>query len=301
MDILFCAIKDWANAGSLMAKAVRSVGGDAQCVVRHHHVFNYGNNNNNTQWINIVELQKMVDESKAIVLLHSDEYQKLEFSGQKVAVFHGGSKYRRHYQKLNRLFNRFVDITLIQTADLLEKGPKDAYWVMPPIDTEYLLPDFKTEDKLIFAHHPSNSRFKGSDAIKYIMSRFPDVRFNFDLSILEWNSHLDRLRKCDVYIERMNLNREGNVTGVWGMSAMEAAALGKIVVTNDLWRSSYIKHFGNCPLIVANSVEELEEVVTNIISMSKSDIISLKKATRYWVVKNHSMEPTGKRLMGILT
>ena len=298
MDVLFCSVNDWANVGALFAKALRTVGVDAVSAVRRQHGWGYPDKSK--IWKDVASLQALATQSKAVVMMHSELFAGLHLEGKRGGVFHGGSRYRRYKEKLNPRFNAVCDVTLVQTADLLNKGAKNPVWVMPPVDVEALKPQYwSLTDTLKYAHYPSNPRFKGSGAIKATAAKM-GVDFRCSLSILPHAKHIDRMRKCDVYIERMALEREGKPTGVWGMSAMEAAALGKIVISNDLWRERYEKEFGDCPLIVANSRPELSMAILYLKGARRQDLEELRKQTREWVVAKHSFEPVGARLKEVL-
>jgi hypothetical protein len=119
-------------------------------------------------------------------------------------------------------------------------------------------------------------------------------------TMVDWEENMKRMRKCDVYVERMRLERNGFQTGVWGIQAMEAAALGKIVITNDLHRKAYEKRFGPCPMIVANAPIELSKIIDDLITWPHKKIVNLQKETRRWVETVHGYKAVGKELERIL-
>ena len=82
---------------------------------------------------------------------------------------------------------------------------------------------------------------------------------------------------------------------------MEAAALGKIVISNDLWRTRYEDEFGGCPLLVANSRTELSMKIMYLNEASGQYLEELRRHTRDWVVARHSFKPIGARLKEVLT
>jgi len=86
--------------------------------------------------------------------------------------------------------------------------------------------------------------------------------------------------------------------GEWGMTTLEAAALGKIVVTNFLSIDRYKIEYGECPLFVCNTLEQLEKNILYLSKMNKEEILEKKKETRAWVEKFHSYKAVGERLKG---
>ena len=111
------------------------------------------------------------------------------------------------------------------------------------------------------------------------------------------------MSKVDIYIERMSMEKKTKngfkTTGVWGMTALEAASLGKVVVTNFLGRDKYKSEYGKCYLQTANSEEEMENILINLLSKQKNELMNLKIKTRNWVESNHSFESVGLKLRSI--
>ena len=113
------------------------------------------------------------------------------------------------------------------------------------------------------------------------------------------------MSEVDIYIERMNMFRYSEKrkkkrrTGVWGVTALEAACLGKVVVTNFYGREVYEKEYGECALQSANSEEEMETILINLLSKPKSELMELKKKTRLWVEEYHTFEKVGMKLRRI--
>ena len=88
----------------------------------------------------------------------------------------------------------------------------------------------------------------------------------------------------------------GKTYGEWGNSAIEAAALGKIVITNSLTQDLYEKEFGDCALHIANEPERLESMLKYFLHLGDDLIYQKKQETRAWVEDTHSMKATAKRL-----
>ena len=103
---------------------------------------------------------------------------------------------------------------------------------------------------------------------------------------------MDRIRGCDILIETLALAG----SGAWGNTALEAAALGKVVVTNTDHKDVYEKEYGPLPIHVANNAGELEVVLRELINLGKDGVLAEGRKTRDWVVKYHSMKATARKL-----
>ena len=101
------------------------------------------------------------------------------------------------------------------------------------------------------------------------------------------------MSECDIYIEQICKHE-------WGITALEAAALGKIAITTFRGLEEYRKQYGDCELVVANTENELRERVEEIMSWTPEQILEKKKATRRWVETYHSFEAVGQRLKKII-
>ena len=88
----------------------------------------------------------------------------------------------------------------------------------------------------------------------------------------------------------------GKKFGEWGNQAIEAASIGKVVITNSLSTDLYRKEYGDCALHIANSAEELETHLVDLITMDRKKLLEEKHNSRDWVVSNHSLIATAKRL-----
>jgi len=105
------------------------------------------------------------------------------------------------------------------------------------------------------------------------------------------------MRKCDVIIETIQPELRGKPFGEWGNTALEASALGKIVITNSIRQDIYIKEYDNMPpLFIANDGDMLEQRIKEICDMDEKVIKGMKQIHLNWVEKYHSIPATAKRL-----
>jgi hypothetical protein len=230
-----------------------------------------------------------------------------------VVVQHGGRTYRKAHEIINKLFNEFSDATLIQMPDLLGLGAKNEHLIYYPVQTDRLKPKYgRNHEKLIIGHFPTSQIDKGSGLIistlKKIHEGMPEFKDKFVYMgpeefkttrdwIIIWTEHLKRVAYCDIIIETVAMEAQGKPFGEWGNQAIEAAALGKIVITNSQSVELYKEEYGpDCALNIANNEEELQAQLLKFLSMSDHEIVREKQKSRVWVEKYHGMEATAKRL-----
>jgi len=307
MKVLILAVHDWGGVGNLLAQSLRSVGVNAKFYVSKATPFCHP-----SICINLGQAREFAKSCDVIQFMHSEKFPlNVNISNKKLAVFHGGGKYRHNSKQISKKFNAIVGLSIIQTYDLFGLGAKYEKWLLPPIDTHIIKPVYETEgDKIIVGHYPSSPKGKGSETIHKIINNVknevPDFEYRYSYDKVPWKEQMKRISKVDVYIERMSLKQQGKKnkklwykTGVWGMTALEAAALGKVVVTNFLGHDKYKKEYGHCGLQVANSEKDMEQLLIQLLSKPKEDLLKLKEETRKWVEENHNLQAVGMRLRGM--
>lgn len=301
MKVLLVATSDWANAGNTYAAALRSVGVAATMVVSSKHRFRYPDQP--IMWKhNIEQVKKLTREADIIQIMHSFKPDWLNIKNKKVVVFHGGGKYRTNSKAINKIFNPIVEMSIIQTPDLLGRGAKNERWVMAPVNTNLLLPVYgiNSTNNVVIGHYPSSRVTKGSDNILKVITKLKnkhkniDYRYSYDPVI--WKAYIKKMSECDIYIERMMIPKKYNVKAVCSITAIEAAALGKLVITNFSYVDLYEKEYGKFGLYVANSEEEMEQMLDMFLSMPKERLLKYRTKCRKWAEKFHSYEAIGNRL-----
>lgn len=325
MHVLFFSIEDWANVGQTYARALKKVGVSAKAFSMHPSPYKYPDKEE--CYASFSRLHDVIEKADVIVLMHSHpDHMKLPFdlSKKKVAVFHGGTQYRNSPEAMNAVFNPVVDISLVQTGDLLDLGAKNQKWVLAGIDTDRIRPrkiktTSKNPSKLIISHYPRESVLKGTifieNAIQRLKRKHKNFTFYTNTDKEPWKKNLDRVAKCDIYIDAMQRTIAGKPYGEWGIQALEAAALGKIVVTHFLSRDRYSREYlpkggdqefitnlttPGCPLVSVNSETELYEKLKILVTLHPDSLKKLQKQTRDWVVQYHSLKALGQRLVDAL-
>ena len=224
----------------------------------------------------------------------------VDWRKKNVVIQHGGSVYRQHPDSCNNLFNQIAQHSIIQCPDLLGLGAKNEHWIYYPVDTVKLKPDFRRKgEKLVIGHFPSNAEVKGTDRINQVGIRADDnglAEYRWSTNKLPWPAHLKRMAACDIIIEGCNAKQGDKTYGEFGNQALEAAALGCIVVTHCVHKEQYEKEFGELGPLIANNEQELEQTLRMLLSLPDDEIEYLKRKCRAWAEQKHSIPVTANRL-----
>jgi len=301
MDVLIVSIKrDYANVGYTLEQCLQEVGVNAQTIVTSSF------RPNTAKVVKPKDFKEYAKKAKIIQFMHS-VYSDLNIKkNQRIFVFHGGNRYRKNHKRLNKIFNPIVEKSIIQTGDLFNLGAKNEVWLLPAVDTKRIFPVYeKQSDKIIIGHFPSKESTKSSQEINKTIERlkmkFGD-KFIYIYSPVRvsWENQMKRVSQCDIYIEACTPKFKHLKYGEWGVAGIEAAALGKIVITHFLSCKRYEKEYGKCELRVANSLNEIEKQLIKLLSLSDDNLLQIKKDTRKWVEKFHSHYAVGKRLKEVI-
>jgi len=298
MKVLIVAKSDWANMAYRYQESLKEVGVDAKAVTLK---VNYSCKPNHAEICSKKKIKIYAKSARIIQFMHS-EYFNLGVKNKRFFVFHGGSIYRRDSKAKNKVFNPIVEKSIIQTGDLLGLGAKNEVWVPTCVDTNKIKPLYKRQpDKLIVGHFPSNPSTKNSIEINKVMKNLKKIFGNkfeyvYSPTPLVWNKNIERVSKCDIYIDACKPIIKGNKYGEWGCAAIEAAALGKVVISHMLSYKRYEQEFGKCEIRVANSLKEVKDHMIKLLSMTDNELLQVKKDTRMWVEKFHSYKFMGSRL-----
>jgi len=307
MDVLLVSAKeDYANVSYTLQQCLRTVGVDALALsLKRTRTLKP----NRARIVKVEELKRYAEQSEIIQLMHS-LYINLGVKNKRMFVYHGGGRYRENFKVLNKTFNPIVEKCIIQTGDLLGLGAKNEVWILPAVDTERIKPVYERQGKkIIVGHFPSSKLVKNSEGINKVMERLKkDFGDKFEYinssSVMDWSKHIKRVSKCDIYIEACTPQLKGKRTvnkyGEWGVSGVEAAALGKVVITHFLSHKRYEKEYGKCCLKTANSLDAIEKHMRKLLTLNNDELLQIKKDTRAWVEKFHSHYAVGKRLKEIV-
>jgi hypothetical protein len=293
---------DYANLCHEASMAMRSVGLDCTSYISKRHEFGY---ENQSEVLDYRNMYKKMIESDIIIIGHSDSkmYQLVKnIKGKRLFVWHTGTRYRMRHESHNTSWNRICESCFIALPEFSQLGAKGQEYISVTVDVDKYAADFENKQILTFVHFPSNPEVKGTSVINEVMrdlkTEYPEnFRYVNDNKIIPHIKNMFRIKNCDVYIEMCSATQKGREYGSFGTTAIEAAALGKIVITNNHYKEFYEKQYGNCPMIIANTQDELRE---SIINLFNTDLTELKKSHRKWVEDNHSYNATGNRFKKIL-
>jgi len=306
---------DWANTGWRFYKSLKLLGLDVEFYKGQLHGLKYpkqakvhpaiARRTPGPGWIlKVPELKEMVEQAHVVHFIASTFINTgADLQNKNVVVQHGGSQFRQSSAKVNRLFNRIVNNTIIQCPDLLGLGAKNETLIYYPVDTNLLQADYEQKHRLItIGHFPRSPKIKGTENILQAINkvtnkfRYVGIKKVSPKNPIPWMEHLKRIKQCDIIIETCNLKLGKAKYGEWANTALESAALGKIVISNTLSEDVYNREYGELGIHIANNVPSLIKTITRLTNLSKEQIVEEKKKSRAWVVKNHSLEANAIRL-----
>jgi len=304
MKVLNCCNNDWANFSHDNANALRSVGIDCEDIKERPHSFEYKTHSLTIPFAKIVEKIKQAD---IVQIMHSDVayLEVCKAYNKRVIVYHTGTNYRKGYKELNSVFNPYVEHSVIALGEFSGLGAKNEVYVVGAIDTDKLKPNIINSDFTRFAHYPSCEKTKGTDTIERVVNwaheKNRNFYFNMSVQKVDYDFQLERIKKCDAYIELFAPEQDGKPYGSWGITALEAAAMGKIVITNHTTEQVYKNAYGiKTPFFVSNTEKELFDNIEKLSFMNRAELLKHKQNTRNWVLKNHSYQATGEKIKKLL-
>lgn len=152
--------------------------------------------------------------------------------------------------------------------------------------------------KLVIGHYPSNPEVKGTNEIIEMLKPFRDT---FEIRIgLKQVSHaeqLQRMAECDIYIELFKPELNGREYGCFGVTALEASMMGKLVITMDLQDRIYKEEYGNHPFVTVRNKYQFQSAIEDA---GKYYDQAMSDKIRQDTIDRHSYEATGQRLKQLL-
>lgn len=295
MKVLFASYNDYSNLCQGFSDALNSIGIESSNAALSPHAFGY-----NTQVLSRNQMRNAMRDVDCIIIGHTHEMilDLCAGLGKRLFVIHTGTIYRQNPEKFNAIFNPVVERVLIDSPEFFDKGGKNVGYIAAAMDMNNITSVFSIARNPVFAHYPSNPVVKGTETIKKMMSCFNAAFLCDSEQIVSHEINLKRISECDVYIELFSPMQDGKPYGSFGVTSFEAAALGKIVVTNSTHHHVYKDAYGtNGELVIANTHQEFFNEIYKIIN---SDIAEKQRATRQWVEECHSLEATGRYLARLL-
>jgi glycosyltransferase involved in cell wall biosynthesis len=314
IDVLLLTQHDWANSVYRLSKCLEMLGLNVVAFKGEKHLFDYpdelpihpaieGRPPNTYHYV--PHLKAYADQAKALHFCTSTFIDSgVDPFSKNIVIQHGGTMYRVVHPYLNSFYNHFVDATILQTPDLLGLGADKEILITSSVQADAIKPRYRRikKDKIVIGHFPRHPKVKGSHRILETLDALLETdlgkkfEYVYSTDTVSWPDNLKRMAKCDVIMETCRPEQHGRKFGEWGNTALEAAALGKIVITNSLSIDAYIQEYGKPELLIANNKRELESKLLNVFDWPAEFLAQKKRKTRKWVEDNHSIEATGKRL-----
>lgn len=298
MRVINVSFDDYANFSYDNAMALKSVGVDANSYKIVKHPFGYKNESD------VVSRQRMrliIKQADLVQIFHSANVfiQDCLDAKKPFVVYHTGTSYRSNPEGMNHLFNRTALFSLTDQCEFINLGAKNLHYIAGAIDA-VKYPKFNHQIKTPFkiAHYPSNAEVKGTDKIIEMMLKVKSTNFVFDWS-KERVTHAEQFKRmgaCDVYIELFNKKLNGKPYGCYGITAFEAAAMGKVVITQNINPKVYEDVYGRTQLLYCNTEKEFIKQIEILGDMSMEQISTLQTYTYNWVLEKHSYQATGNYL-----
>lgn len=300
MKVSIIQAVDYANFSYNHAMSLCDHGIDATAYVYSRHKFGYIKQ---ATVVNESQMKQVIKDSDIVIVGHSDSkmYQLVKNGeAKRLFVWHTGTRYRLRSESHNESWNPIVEKCIIALGEFATMGAKDWTYLTTCLDVNQFHCDYTNKEVLTFGHYPSDPVVKGTASINEVMKElkllFPeDYRYICDTKILSHTESLYRMKNCDVYIEMLAPTNHGKPYGSFGTTALEAAALGKVVITNNL----YPEVVDSEGLNIANDAHILHGFVKAFIQ-NKGFITALKQDARKWVEENHSLQASGNKLISIL-
>lgn len=304
MKILLICYDDYSNLQHGFASALKSIGEDVTDLKLIKHHFEY---ESQSKVVTEEDMKWACKKADLILFFHSNYhiFERIKWSMQskRLIAIHTGSPYRSEPIKQNLIFNPYCERILSDQCEFMSLGGRGIKYIAGAVDVKAMQPIQKTvKPPYIFAHYPSNEEVKGTAKIREVLSEYEsEIDLLIDGSRVSHTVNLKRLSECDIYVEMFKPVLNDNPYGVYGVSAFEAAAMGKVVITQNIYPNVYKQAYGvEHPFLIANTEKHFHDIIQSLISMPYHEIQEIQERTRKWVVKYHSMEATGNYLMNLI-
>jgi len=295
--VLNICTNDYANFMHDITKAMRAVQIETTEMKKHPHEFGY---ESETPIRSHREFITEIAKADLVQIFHSDintyNLVKQIAPTKELIMYHTGTLYRQKSNYYNQQIDRKTKI-VHALGEFMTLGANNPTYLVGAIDCNKITPEDinKVETRRpIFGHYPSNKTNKGTVLIKNLMEKHPNTDFQVSGTLLPHPDHLNRMRKVDVVIELFSPSQLGKKYGSFGMTALEAAAMGKIVMTQNLSNPVYLDHYGSHPLQLINNPVEWRQTIERLEEMTPQERNELKQQTWKWVIEKHSHRATGQ-------
>lgn len=292
MKILNLSQKDWARFQWDNMNALRSVGLECDSITMQRHEF-YNEQSEVVPCLG--DVIKRIANYDVIQFFHDNvalfDLLYPAMVGKKVITYHTSSYYRANSAYVNSHMAPVAYKQVCAMPEFMAMCPRGVYMV-GAVDTDRIKPGgWIGGERPVFAHYPSNPNVKGTAKIVELMAR-TSANFHYSTETVSYDRQLQRMNMCDVYIEMFTeFDGMGSAYGDFGITALESAAMGKVVVTNSSNHTIYEKHYGDRFFYAPKN--ERGFINTIEVFTDKRMLNCNPTNSRDLVVKNHSYKATG--------
>jgi hypothetical protein len=209
----------------------------------------------------------------------------------KIIIYHTGTIYRNANPQLNKTFQGCKTVT--DQTEFMSLGNHE--YIVSPVDYEQRRLYNKGLKKI--GHYPSNPEIKGTGKIMELLGESKQgFKLLHSIENVSHQEQINRIGKSDIYVELFKPELNGKAYGCFGVTALEACAMGKIVVTQNLFKDVYKDAYGHCPMSIVNTEEAFMNTIDGLLTMNRRDFRQLQKDTFQIMRENHSFKSTGERI-----
>lgn len=207
--------------------------------------------------------------------------------GKHVACFYHGSDLRT--RGIIPAVDEIAELRLTSEWDLLDFDSRLRYLYLPFDTSAYPEREYRFHHPVRICHASRNPH-KGTSFVEAAVAELKK-RYEVELIMLRDLSHDEALRRkyeCDIFVDQLTN------AGGWGygMSSVEALAMGMPVVTNI--PENMMKRLGENPFVHA-ATDDLSEVLEELLN-SETMCGNLAKVGRQWVCERHDVRAVGDQL-----
>jgi glycosyltransferase involved in cell wall biosynthesis len=215
--------------------------------------------------------------------------RKVVAAGKKIVCFYHGTDLRN--RGILPAIDQLTHLRLTSEWDLLELDPRLEYLYLP-IDMSRLPSRTAKTRQHIRICHAARNIYKGT---KHLVRVIQELQKKFDIELIllrnvPYKEALKAKSECDIFVDQ--LTNEGGWG--YGMSSVEALAMGMPVVTNI--PSQMLGKLVDPPFVLA-TCETLADVLASLIQ-DRERLEEIGKKGQQWVAEWHDIERVGDSLYG---
>lgn len=298
-SILNISVTDYANFGHDNAESLRAAGYNVNDVALSPHTFDYPEC---SKVVTQEELDQLIKWHDIIQVFHSPLglSQRLKLSGKPVIIYHTGTGYRQQPEPIHKAYDGWVKMHVCALPELYDafkaRSSEPCVYMVGGVPVHFR--NYRNQTPFKVGHYPSNPNVKGTDKVAEVfqglLTTGIPLEFDIDTRKVAYSEQLERLKTCDIYVEMLAGMQGSKHYGSFGITALEAAAMGKIVITNCTHPKPYEKHYGAFPFIIANDARALELALVELAELTPDELTELKISYQSLFFTMHTHEPTGK-------